>query len=58
MHNNTKLTPGSDRAVLEGCRCPVVDNSYGRGRETGRYSSPVFVVNESCPLHGEKKVAA
>lgn len=41
-------TPGSDAAVALGCKCPRMDNSYGRGRGDGS-----FVVNGSCPVHNE-----
>ncbi len=42
--------PGSPAACLEGCTCPVLDNSYGAGRggdgkRWGWYQS-------ICPLHG------
>lgn len=46
--------PGSKAAAKKGCRCPVMDNRYGKGyhfdEETGTY---LFVVNLECPLHGE-----
>lgn len=43
-------SPGSDAAVKEGCRCPRLDNAYGRGY----LSIPgFFVFREDCPLHGE-----
>lgn len=41
------LNPGSDEAVVWGCRCPRMDNGYGRGRGDGQ-----FVMNEDCPMHG------
>ena len=41
------LNPGSDEAVVNGCRCPRMDNGYGRGRGDGQ-----FVMNEDCPMHG------
>ena len=43
--------PGSHEAWKRGCRCPRMDNAFGRGMyrdETG----PVFVVSEDCALHG------
>lgn len=47
--------PGSDKALDMGCRCPVLDNSYGRGY----YGQPGrFVINASCPVHGQKPKAA
>lgn len=41
--------PGSDAALEQGCGCPVLDNSHGRGY----MGQPgVFVMVENCPLHG------
>jgi hypothetical protein len=42
-------TPGSPEAVAEGCKCPVIDNRYGRGVRDG---SDEFWFNLTCPLHG------
>jgi hypothetical protein len=43
--------PGSDEAVREGCRCPILDNARGAGwMGTGEYW-----VNRDCPLHGKKR---
>lgn len=39
-------TPGSDAAREQGCKCPVIDNHYGRGRGDGQ-----FWISENCPLH-------
>lgn len=42
-------SPGSDEALDQGCRCPVLDNAHGRGyMGTDRY-----VTRPDCPLHGE-----
>lgn len=38
--------PGSNDAVLNGCRCPMLDNNYGEGR------NGLFITNGDCPLHG------
>lgn len=46
--------PGSKEAQEMGCLCPVVDNGYGAGYYTTDNGVPVFVVNESCPIHGKK----
>jgi hypothetical protein len=43
-----QLPPGSDEALEQGCKCPVLDNNHGRGRGDGNY-----VMNVECPLHGE-----
>lgn len=47
--------PGSDEALEQGCMCPVLDNSHGKGAwgypvdEQGR---PSYWINAACPLHG------
>ena len=44
-----RLNPGSPEAGAKGCKCPVIDNHYGKGiRDDGK----MFVIWESCPLHG------
>lgn len=48
----TPPNPGSDAALHMGCRCPVMDNSYGQGY----YRNPkVFVVNAACAVHNLNK---
>jgi hypothetical protein len=42
--------PGSDEALKQGCRCPVLDNCHGRGYYAGKPGE--FVMIEDCPLHG------
>jgi hypothetical protein len=53
---NGKPNPGSDEALAQGCRCPVMDNAHGRGA-WGTWDKPegekVFVMSGACPLHGE-----
>lgn len=40
--------PGSDEALRKGCRCPVLDNAYGRGvMGAGRD----WYISGDCPLH-------
>lgn len=41
--------PGSDHAHALGCKCPRMDNGYGRGYMG---QAEIFVINETCPLHG------
>ncbi|BAY55214.1 hypothetical protein NIES2135_20370 [Leptolyngbya boryana NIES-2135] len=42
--------PGSNEALNLGCRCPVLDNSHGKGY----FMQPgLFVFNSDCPLHGQ-----
>lgn len=38
--------PGSDKAVQAGCKCPVMDNAHGEGRN-GK-----FITDMACPIHG------
>ena len=45
-----KPNPGSKEAVDQGCICPVLDNSYGKGY----YGSGDFVISMDCPLHTMK----
>ena len=47
----TLPNPGSDKAIKEGCRCPVMDNRYGLGAYDGKEGT--FWINEDCPLHGK-----
>lgn len=47
--------PGSPEARQEGCTCPVMDNSHGRGYlggATDEGGNLVFVMAMDCPLHG------
>lgn len=46
------LNPGSPDAVDMGCRCPIMDNHYGRGIPCGD-DEPKFWVTPNCPLHGK-----
>ena len=50
--------PGSDEAIAQGCKCPVIDNEHGRGYmggardpETGEIA---YVVSQLCPLHWQE----
>ena len=49
--------PGSDEALTQGCKCPVMDNAHGRGA-WGSERDPdslVFWINETCELHTKKE---
>lgn len=46
--------PGSDKALKEGCRCPVLDNGHG----WGYIVEGQFVMSGDCPLHGASVKAA
>jgi hypothetical protein len=41
--------PGSDEALKQGCKCPVMDNGYGRGY-MGQPNQ--FIQVHGCPVHG------
>ena len=48
--------PGSDEAKELACRCPRMDNGYGRGYLGGvkdKEGNTIFVISEDCPLHGK-----
>lgn len=51
MFITTKPNPGTKEAVEAGCKCPVIDNHYGRG-----YCGVAgeFVYNMDCPIHAMK----
>ena len=44
----TQITPnpGSEAAIAQGCKCPVLNNAHGRGRHGGK-----FWINLDCPIH-------
>lgn len=41
--------PGSQEALDLGCKCPVIDNHYGRG--VPYPEGPAFWYTEGCPVH-------
>lgn len=48
--NNDKPRPGSKEAIAAGCKCPVMDNSYGKGY----MGIPgIYVYSANCKLHDE-----
>lgn len=47
-----KPNPGSPAAIKLGCKCPVMDNGHGKGYMG---VEGVFVMSESCPIHGKRK---
>ncbi len=49
--------PGSKEATELGCTCPVIDNGHGKGYMGGvkdKDGNVMFVINASCPIHGEE----
>ncbi len=59
-HSHREPFPGSEAARALGCRCPMLDNAYGRGYMGGIRDSEtgelVFVVAQGCPLHWQEVV--
>lgn len=43
--------PGTKEAIEKGCKCPVIDNHYGKGILIN--GEPSFWYTESCELHNE-----
>lgn len=39
-------SPGSNKAVSNGCKCPVMDNARGKGTGGGNYW-----ISAQCPIH-------
>jgi hypothetical protein len=50
-----KPHPGSREAEAEGCNCPVLDNSYGKGRY-GDGEAFGWWINFRCPIHGDRRL--
>jgi len=51
LRDHPKGAPGSDKARANGCICPVIDNTHGRGMYTDTDGKPVYAVHGDCPLH-------
>lgn len=53
--NISKYPPGSKIADTLGCKCPVLDNSYGEGAYGGGVKDEngqiLYWISENCPLH-------
>ena len=47
--SNYEYNPGSDEALDEGCKCPILDNAHGGGYYG---NSDKYIINQQCPLHG------
>lgn len=57
-----KPNPGSEEAIKDGCKCPVMDNFRGRGIPMTAKDGTIqtaFWMSGDCPLHGfiDKKKA-
>lgn len=46
--NLEKYPPGSPKASIKGCTCPVLDNEHGHGYMG---LEGFYVITEGCPLH-------
>ena len=51
--NKFSYNPGSQEAIKRGCKCPRMDNNYGKGVSNGN-----FWIIETCPLHGSSLIDA
>lgn len=47
-----ELKPGSIEAFAAGCKCPRMDNRWGRGIYDDENGVAQFVTAQNCPLHG------
>ena len=43
--------PGSKEAQKQGCKCPVIDNHYGKGFPYPGVKGPAFYISSVCPIH-------
>jgi hypothetical protein len=46
--------PGSIKATLNGCICPIIANHYGKGIEI--LGTVGYWIEDECPIHGEKQI--
>lgn len=42
--------PGSDEAVMLGCKCPVLDNNHGKHPP---WPGQGYWINGDCPVHNK-----
>lgn len=45
------MKPGSFDAVINGCKCPIVENNFGNGDGSGVNVEPLFWYSSECDLH-------
>jgi hypothetical protein len=47
--------PGTARALIAGCTCPLFANGYGRGFDipSGEEGDILVVFAEDCPVHAD-----
>jgi hypothetical protein len=51
-----KPNPGSDEAIEQGCKCPVMDNRNGRGFPISSNEGELLIafwMSRECPIHGQ-----
>ena len=41
--------PGSERAIAQGCICPVLDNCHGKFAPYGEPNG--WIITMGCPIH-------
>jgi hypothetical protein len=44
--------PGTKEAIEAGCKCPRMDNDWGKGAYNDENGNPLFWYNSDCQLHG------
>lgn len=44
----TTPNPGSEEAIKAGCKCPVIDNGYGKGYMGQK---DTFIFSSECSIH-------
>jgi hypothetical protein len=49
--NLEKYPPGSYRAGVHGCTCPVLDNHYGDGAYINQDGDKMYYISADCELH-------
>ena len=49
MTRNARIpNPGTQDAIAQGCKCPVLDNNRGRGYVG---MATFFIYSAECPIH-------
>jgi hypothetical protein len=51
----TTPNPGTEEAIKQGCKCPVLDNHHGRGVLMGKDPKPQFGTRQIVRFTIQKK---
>ena len=55
-HKKLIENPGSNEAIKLGCKCPVIDNKYGKGLGNGLFwYAGDCNYHQQYPIHKEKR---